>query len=152
MKFSQVGDPHDPKSRTESQKAAFAFFKRSIYHQVLIIALKPLQHPSEYGEAVTCSDSVQRVLTTGIIIQSVDGEEATCTCATRGPSALHPCSRCLVHKDELTKPTKAFPFRTTQTMIDVVQAARTARSKKQAEEILRDNGLHIVDVSDFLNY
>ncbi|KAF8523299.1 hypothetical protein BU17DRAFT_63874 [Hysterangium stoloniferum] len=140
-----VEDPYDPKSRTEAQRAAFAFFKRSIYHKVLTIAFKPLQHPSEYGETVTCSDSFQRVLTTGIIIQSVDGEEAASTCATRGASALHPCPRCLVHKDELTKLTKVFPLRTIQTMLDVILEARTARSKKKTEEILRDNGLHIVD-------
>ncbi|KAF8516938.1 hypothetical protein BU17DRAFT_67219 [Hysterangium stoloniferum] len=95
-----VEDPYDPKSQTETQKTAFSFFKRSIYHK--------------------------RVLTTGITIQSVDGEEAVWTCATWGASALHPCPRCLVHKDELTKLTKA----------------RMAKSKKKGEEILRDNGLH----------
>ncbi|KAF8530333.1 hypothetical protein BU17DRAFT_35668, partial [Hysterangium stoloniferum] len=120
-------------------------FKRSIYHQVLMVAVQPLQYPSQYGEAVTCSDSVQRVLTTGIIIQSVDGEEAACTCGTQGPSALHPCPRCLVHKNELTKITKVFPLCTIQTMSDVVQKATTARSKRHTEEILRDNGLHIAD-------
>ncbi|KAF8495052.1 hypothetical protein BU17DRAFT_72535 [Hysterangium stoloniferum] len=101
-----VEDPHDPKSQTEAQKTAFAFLKRSIYYQVLRIALQPLQHPSLYGEAVTCSNSVQQVLTTGITIQSVDGEEAAWTCATWGALALHPCPQCLVHKDELTKLTK----------------------------------------------
>ncbi|KAF8515326.1 hypothetical protein BU17DRAFT_67919 [Hysterangium stoloniferum] len=84
-----VEDPHDPKSRTEAQRAAFAFFKQSIYHQVLMVTLQPLQYPSQYGEAVTCSDSVQRVLTTGIIIQSVDGEEAACTCDDLGKWGDH---------------------------------------------------------------
>ncbi|KAF8524414.1 hypothetical protein BU17DRAFT_43042, partial [Hysterangium stoloniferum] len=116
-----------------------------IYHKVLTIAFKPLQNPSEYGETVTCSDYIQWVLTTGIVIQSVDGEEAACTCATWGASALHPCPQCFVHKDELTKPKKVFPLHTTQTMLDVIQEARTARSKKKTEEILWDNGLHIVD-------
>ncbi|KAF8516714.1 hypothetical protein BU17DRAFT_67328 [Hysterangium stoloniferum] len=127
-----VEDPHDPKSRTEAQRAAFAFFKRSIYHQVLMVALQPLQYPSQYGEAVTCSDSVQQVLTTGIIIQSL---------MVKKQHAL----MCLFHKNELTKTTKVFPLRTRQTMSDVVQKAKAARSKRQTEEILRDNGLHIVD-------
>ncbi|KAF8524069.1 hypothetical protein BU17DRAFT_63430 [Hysterangium stoloniferum] len=104
-----------------------------------------IQNGSGNGGAVLFLIMPVRVLTTGIIIQSVDGEEAASTCATRGASALHPCPRCLVHKDELTKLTKVFPLRTIQTMLDVILEARTARSKKKTEEILQDNGLHIVD-------
>ncbi|KAF8523179.1 hypothetical protein BU17DRAFT_75072 [Hysterangium stoloniferum] len=106
---------------------------RSIYHKVLRIALQPLQRPSLYGEAVTCSDYVQR-----------SGSYNWChhpICW--GASALHPCPRCLVHKDELTKLTKVFSFRTTQSMLDIINQARMAKSKKKGEEILQDNGLHI---------
>ncbi|KAF8517165.1 hypothetical protein BU17DRAFT_92092 [Hysterangium stoloniferum] len=124
LMMPMVEDPHDPKSRTEAQRAAFAFFKRSIYHQVLMVALQPLQYPSQYGEAVTCSDSVQWVLTTGIIIQSVDVKK-------QHALVVHGVLQLFI------------------LALDVVQKAKTARSKRQTEEILRDNGLHIVDKNAF---
>jgi hypothetical protein len=105
-----------------------------------------LELPSQEGEAVKCGDGVHRVFFPAIPIHSLDGEEAWCTCAARGAKADHPCPRCLAHKSELHKTTGDFPFRTVKAMRLACKQANAARSKTAAEEILKQNGLHNVQV------
>ncbi|KAJ7099053.1 hypothetical protein C8R43DRAFT_907591, partial [Mycena crocata] len=79
-------------------------------------------------------------------IHSLDGEEArTCT-ATRGSLADFPCPRCLVQYDQLhsfSSTRLEFPLRTTATMQEVYNKARTERFKGDAEDLLQQHGLHL---------
>jgi len=106
-----------------------------------------LEIRSQQGEAVKCGDGVHRVLFPGIPIQSVDGEEACSTCATRGASADHPCPRCLVHKHQLHEVINSSPIRTVKTMRNAYKQSLAAPTKTAAEAILKDHGLHKIIVS-----
>ncbi|KAF8577038.1 hypothetical protein K439DRAFT_1622385 [Ramaria rubella] len=122
----RVIDPSDPDDRKASETVEFGCFKR------------------ENGQAVTCGDACTRVFFPGIPIESLDGEEAVCTCGAHGASAEHPCPRCLVSHAQLHELTKQFTFRTVETMFAVYQKALKARTKKDMESILKEHGLHLV--------
>ncbi|KAF8525390.1 hypothetical protein JB92DRAFT_3081668 [Gautieria morchelliformis] len=96
------------------------------------------------GEAVKCGDEIHRVLFPGIAVHSLDGEEAYVTCAARGASADYPCPRCLIHKSQLHNLTGNFPFHTSREMHKVYKKAIAARTKAEAEEVLKKKGLHKV--------
>ncbi|KAF8584946.1 hypothetical protein K439DRAFT_1646749 [Ramaria rubella] len=141
----RVIDPSDPADRKASEKVAFGLFKQEVYHKVLRIVFKSLKGPSKRGETVKCADEIACVFFPGIPIQSLDGEEAVASCATRGASADHPCPRCLVHHDDLHKCTLQGVLRTVKVMHDVYKWAKNACTKAEVEKILRQHGLHLVE-------
>ncbi|KAF8582039.1 hypothetical protein K439DRAFT_1647685 [Ramaria rubella] len=122
----RVIDPSDPDDRKASETVEFGCFKREVYHKLL------------------CGDACTRVFFPGIPIESLDGEEAVCTCRACGASAEHPCPHCLVSHARLHELTKQFTFRTVETMFAVYQKALKARTKKDMESILKEHGLHLV--------
>ena len=140
-------DPSDPNDHKAADTVAFGLFKREVYHKVLKKIFNSLEICSQQGEAVKCGDGVHRVLFPGIPIQSVDGEEACSTCATRGASADHPCPRCLVHKHQLHEVINSSPIRTVKTMRNAYKQSLAAPTKTAAEAILKDHGLHKIIVS-----
>jgi len=140
-------DPSDPNDCKAADTVAFGLFKREVYHKVLKKIFNSLEIRSQQGEAVKCGDGVHRVLFPGIPIQSVDGEEACSTCATRGASADHPCPHCLVHKHQLHEVINSSPIRTVKTMRNAYKQSLAAPTKTAAEAILKDHGLHKIIVS-----
>lgn len=66
----------------------------------------------------------------------------------RGGWANVPCPKCLVPKDQLHRLDKRFPMRNLEMTRRVQQEAREAGTKADRERILKNNGLHVVDVSD----
>lgn len=139
-------DPEDPEDRSASEAVAFGLFKWEVYHKVLQRIFQTLQLPSQEGEAVKCGDGIHHVFFPGIIIHSLDGEEAWYSCAAWGAGADHPCPRCLVHKSQLHEVTKEFPLRTVKTMRRAYKQAVAAQTKAATEVILKANGLHKVEV------
>ncbi|KDR80463.1 hypothetical protein GALMADRAFT_92870 [Galerina marginata CBS 339.88] len=96
-----------------------------------------------------CGDGVNRVLHPGILINSLDGEEANCFCACRASSkANYPCPKCLVHKGQLYNVTGSFEARTSDSMRSVILRASQASTKTEKEKILQAFGLH--DIEHFL--
>ncbi|KAF8521655.1 hypothetical protein JB92DRAFT_3275059 [Gautieria morchelliformis] len=139
-----VIDPSDPEDRTATEKTVFGLFKREVYHKILKKIFHSLELRSQEGEAVKCGDEIHRVLFPGIAVHSLDGEEAYATCAARGASADYPCPCCLIHKSQLHNLTGNFPFRTSREMQKVYKKAIAARTKAEAEEVLKKKGLHKV--------
>ncbi|KAJ7266539.1 hypothetical protein C8J57DRAFT_1068778, partial [Mycena rebaudengoi] len=66
--------------------------------------------------------------------------------ACRAALANYPCPKCLAPKPDLQRLTKKFNIRTPVTMKAVVQKAHAATTKKEKEEILKDNGLRGIKV------
>ncbi|KAF8520305.1 hypothetical protein JB92DRAFT_3285845 [Gautieria morchelliformis] len=140
----KVIDPSDPEDHTATEKTVFGLFKREVYHKILKKIFYSLELRSQEGEAVKCGDEIHRVLFPGIAVHSLDGEEAYATCAARGASADYPCPRRLIHKSQLHNLTGNFPFRTSREMQKVYKKAIAARTKAEAEEVLKKKGLHKV--------
>ena len=105
--------------------------------------------PSHHGDCLNCGDMIERVIYPGILIKSLDGEEACASCGTRAANANHPCPGCLVHHDDLHRLSMVFVPRSTETMKAVVRASRAATTKAEAERLLQVHGLHDVEVCVF---
>jgi len=118
-----------------------------------------LKQRSKFGEAHRCADNVNRVLHPGILIESQDAEEAAYFCGCRAASANHPCPKCLVAQSDLHNILGNFELRTPQSMQAVLTQASKAKTKTAKEKILKDNGMHDIEVSlpeltilPFVNY
>ncbi|KAF8583578.1 hypothetical protein K439DRAFT_1348293, partial [Ramaria rubella] len=98
------------------------------------IVFKSLKSPSKRGETVKCADEIACVFFPGIPIQSLDGEEAVASCATRGASADHPCPCCLVHHDDFHKCTLQGVLCTVKVMHDVYKQAKKTCTKLKWRE------------------
>ena len=107
-----------------------------------------MRGPSIHGETVQCGDEAIRNMYPGIYIESLDGEEAAIFCCCRAALANHPCPRCLVHKSQLHEITQSFEPRTPENMQDVLRRAASASSKTAMESILKQYGLHNIQVCD----
>ena len=132
--------------RTAAQKIAFARFKREVYHKVFRVIFDTLVRPSNHGEAVRCSDLFTRVLWPGVLIDSVDYQEAEVLCAIRAALADFPCPKCLVYKLDLHLLTKQNTLRTTESMVAVYHQGLAASNKTEKERILQAHGLHDTEV------
>lgn len=146
MVWIQVDDPSDPTSRSTAEKEEFARFKREVYQKVLKKVFQSLKWRSQNGEAHRCADGVNRVLYPGILIESQDAEEAAYFCGCRAASANHPCPKCLVSQQDLHNILGNFELRTPESMQEVLKQASDAKTKAGKEKILKDNGLHDVEV------
>jgi hypothetical protein len=106
-----------------------------------------LKRRSHNGEAHRCADGINRVLHPGILIESQDAEEAAYFCACRAASANHPCPKCLVSQPNLHRILGNFELRTPQSMQAVLARVSNAKTKTAKEKILKDNGMHNIQVS-----
>ncbi|KDR73369.1 hypothetical protein GALMADRAFT_72471, partial [Galerina marginata CBS 339.88] len=142
-------DPGDPDERDSKESLEYAHFKRTVYQKVASKVFSSLRRRSHSGEAMQCGDGVNRVLHPGILINSLDGEEANCFCACRASSkANYPCPKCLVRKDQMYNVTGSFEARTSDSMRSVILRASQASTKTEKEKILQAFGLH--DIQHFL--
>ncbi len=107
-----------------------------------------LRHRSHNGDAHLCADGITRVLYPGILIESQDAEEAAYFCGCRAAGANYPCPKCLVfHSDLHNIAGKFAELRTPENMKAVIVLASKAKTKGAREKILKDHGLHNVEVS-----
>ena len=146
MSWIQIEDPSDPTSRSAAEKEEFAHFKREVYQKILGKVFQTLKHRSQNGEAHHCADGVSRVLYPGILIESQDAEEAAYFCGCRAALANHPCPKCLVVQTDYHKISGNFELRTPQSMRAVLTRASNAKTKSAKEKILKDNGMHNIEV------
>ena len=102
---------------------------------------------SQNGEAYRCADGVDRVLHPGILIESQDAEETAYFCGCRAASANHPCPKCLVAQLDLHDILGNFELHTPQSMQAVLTRVSKAKTKTAKEKILKDNGMHDIEVS-----
>ena len=142
----QIEDPSDPTSRSAAEKEEFAHFKREVYQKILKKVFRSLKQRSNYGEAHRCADGVSRILYPGILIESQDAEEAAYFCGCRAASANHPCPKCLVAQQDLHIISGDFELRTPQSMQAVLSRALKAKTKTAKEIILKDHGMHNIQV------
>jgi len=114
---------------------------------VLKKVFQTLKPRSQNGEAHRCADKINRILHPGIFIESQDAEEAAFFCGCRAASANHPCPKCLVSQPDLHNISGNFELRTPQSMRAVLTRVSQAKTKTAKEEILKDNGMHNIEVS-----
>jgi len=98
------------------------------------------------GEAHRCGDGVNQVLYPGILIESQDAEEAAYFCGCCATSANHPCPKCLVVQPDLHDILGNFELHTPQSMQLVLMKALKAKTKTKKEKILKDSGMHNIEV------
>lgn len=142
----QIEDLSDPTSHSAAEKEDFAHFKREVYQKILKKVFRSLKQRSNIGEAHRCADGINRILYPGILIESQDAEEAAYFCGCRAASANHPCPKCLVAQQDLHNISDDFELRTPQSMQVVLSQASKAKTKTAKETILKDHGLHNIEV------
>ncbi|KAK6966673.1 hypothetical protein R3P38DRAFT_2815922 [Favolaschia claudopus] len=140
-----IPDLGDPTDRKTKETIAFSRFKMKIYQRVLSVIFSSLKSKSWNGEPIECYDNQIRLFHPGFLIESMDGKEDAYFNACRAALANYPCTKCLVHKDDLHRLTAEFVMRTGAAMQSVVCRARNAATKGEKEEILKKHGLHDVD-------
>ena len=146
MCLIQIEDPSDPTSRSAAEKEEFAHFKREVYQKILKKVFRSLKQRSNNGEAHRCADGISRIIYPGILIESQDAEEAAYFCGCRAASANHPCPKCLVAQQDLHCISGSFELRTPQSMQAVLSQALKAKTKTAKERILKDHGMHNIQV------
>lgn len=107
---------------------------------------RSVEGPSHRGDTLRCGDGKIRIGHPGILIESVDGEEAACFCSVFAANANHPCPKCLVHKSQLTDIDKRFAPRTPELMQSVLAEADAATNETKRKEVLKEYGLHPIKV------
>ncbi|KAK6984567.1 hypothetical protein R3P38DRAFT_2575663, partial [Favolaschia claudopus] len=140
-----IPDLGNPTDRKTKETIAFSRFKMKIYQRVLSVIFSSLKSKSWNGEPIECYDNQIRLFHPGFLIESMDGKEDAYFNACRAALANYPCTKCLVHKDDLHRLTAEFVMRTGAAMQSVVCRARNAATKEEKEEILNKHGLHDVD-------
>jgi hypothetical protein len=88
----------------------------------------------------------------GILIKSVDMQEAWNLLGTRAYPATHPCPKCLVPIDELHDLSARFPLRTKENMDRVRDEVKAEPRVTYKENLLRKAGLHDIDVRRRFSY
>jgi hypothetical protein len=105
-----------------------------------------MRHASHHGEVMNCGDSITRRNYIDILVLSLDGKAAWCYCGTRAYPANFPCPRCMVHREQLDDLLDDSLPRTTDWMRRVYEEAQTKHTKGEKDQLLRDHGLHSVEV------
>lgn len=118
-----------------------------MYHKILAKVFASCRDRSRYGDVLRFGDDTVRVGHPGILIESLDHMEAIYWLMIRGGWANFPCPKCLVPKEQLHRLDKKFPLRTLEDTKKIQQRARDATTKGDREDILKNHGLHLVDVS-----
>lgn len=113
---------------------------------MLGVIFRSVEEPSHQGDTLRCGDGMIRIGHPGILIESVDGEEAACFCSVFSANANHPCPKCLVHKSQLADVDKKFTSRTPELMRSVLAEANAAANETKRKEVLKEYGLHPIEV------
>ena len=123
--------------------------KHHVYDAVFRIIFASCRDVSHAGRQMNCGDGLTRHAHIDIVMGAIDGEEATFYCHCRAANANFPCPRCLTHKKNLDQLSTHGPLRTVATMRKALHDSFEAEPDK-AEQILRNNGLHAVEISRHL--
>lgn len=119
-----------------------------MYQEVLGKIFESLQDKSKDGSAIKFGNGVVYIAHPGILIASMDAEEAAIFMVCKSHNADVPCPRCLVKKEQLHLISQVFPARTIVSMKAALSDARNTRlTVATRNAVLHDNGLHNVDVS-----
>ncbi|TFY76117.1 hypothetical protein EWM64_g7894 [Hericium alpestre] len=122
-----------------------ANFKRVIWHKAFYELLESIESHSKTGCWFQCADGVTRHLFPCIIILSADLEEQCIMVLTRGFKSKCPCPVCLVKPEELSDLTQSYEARTATKVQETIAKARAARTRKDAEVMLKAEGLRDID-------
>lgn len=149
----QLRDEEDPKELNSRQAEERAQLKREVYQKIQTKIFARCRDYAERGYVVRCADGHTRSGHPGIHVLSLDAQEAAACNCTKAANATYPCPKCLVSSAMLHRPTVTgtalAPVRTVADMEEVVKAARKAGlMTSEADKILREHGLHAVEVSD----
>ncbi|KAM6499899.1 hypothetical protein JOM56_005407 [Amanita muscaria] len=134
--------PGDPSGK---DPRPYIDFKRAIWHASFTELLDSISTISKTGCWVECVDGAKRHLFPFICILSADFEEQTIMAATRGANSLFPCPVCLVPGRELDDLRKRHERRTASGSAQLIRQAEGAGSLKDAEEILKSQGLRLIN-------
>jgi hypothetical protein len=135
------------KSLSGPEAEDFAKLRSLVYNKINSVILESLRARSHYGATMRFGDGVVRTGHPGVLIESMDFQELAAWLAMRSAIATYPCPKCLVPKHELALLSKRHPLRTPAKMKAVLRKARSRFTKRDREEVLKNSGLHNVEVS-----
>ena len=125
----------------------FTLFKMQVYHKVLAQIFDGFEGKSHNGVLVKFADAIFRIGHPGVLIISLDAEEAPIFNACKSHNARLPCPRCLVTHDELDQLGCRFTLRTVGDMRSIILNMRASSLNRVAQNtVLTQNGLRNVEV------
>jgi hypothetical protein len=128
-----------------SERAEYDQLKRLIYHEVCHLILAALKKCSYNGEAVKFGNGIICIGYPEVLIESMNFEELAAWLAICNLRLLHPCLKCLVHKDNLHWLTRIFTDRISKSMSRALAQA-PKNLKADCNEHLKQYGLHDFEV------
>jgi len=123
----------------------FARFKREVYHNVLHIIFNlydVILETEKLSPAVTISHVF---FIPEFLLPQLMEKNPYCICATRGVQALHPFPRCLMHESKLYHLALNPKLQMQETM-ELIYTKALHLNDHAAEALLKDNGLHLIEV------
>jgi hypothetical protein len=149
FQLNEPGENYNSKNQRDWEE--WARFVSENYQHILGDMLRSIRDMAKVGVSWVCGDTIMRIFFPGILIESLDYEEAVHFLCCRAASANYPCPRCLVHKSRQHELSRSFTARTSSTMKAVLRQAHSQPTAKAKEDILRNHGLHDTEV-DLLLY
>ncbi|KZV78325.1 hypothetical protein EXIGLDRAFT_593318, partial [Exidia glandulosa HHB12029] len=140
--MSIILDPLDPMNQFPKDEGDFALYKRRVYNAILAHIFESCRLRSRVGDTLSCGDGKERIVHPCVMIESLDGEEASFFCSCFAASANHPCPQCLVHKSDLAQLSLVSEPRTIPAMQEVVRQAKEQPVQIHREALLRSKGIH----------
>jgi hypothetical protein len=143
----QLNEPGaDYNSKSQRDREEWARFVSENYQHMLHTIFGSIRHGADVGISWICGDLITRVFFPGILIESLDYDEAVHYLCCRAASANFPCPRCLVHKSRLHEMSQRFTPRTSPNMKAALEMARSQPTATAKDEVLRNHGIHDIEV------
>jgi hypothetical protein len=142
-----VNDPQESDDQPQSVRLAIARARSELHQKIDDRVFKNMRKAGRTGAVYLCGDHITRCLHPSILILALDGEEACHVLGCRAAGANFPCPKCLVPKHLQHRLDLSFTRRTPQLMKEKLDAARAATTKAEFEQILKDVGIHDIEVS-----
>ncbi|KZS98865.1 hypothetical protein SISNIDRAFT_480465 [Sistotremastrum niveocremeum HHB9708] len=137
-------DLEDEASLDETSSHKRATVRRMMYHASMKVILDPLRNASHHGQAVRCGDKVVRRCYPGILVYSMDYEEATYALLNRGVNADFPDPKCNVTYEQQHDLTGNYTRRTCAEMSAAYAHARLCRFAYESNDILQAIGTYLI--------
>ena len=142
-----MNDSQESDDQPQSVRLAIARARSELHQRIDDRVFKNMRQAGRNGVAFLCGDRITRYLHPSIFILALDGEEACYVLGCRAASANFPCPKCLVPHDLQHRLDLIFTRRTPQLMKETLERARAATTKAEHEQILKNVGIHDIDVS-----
>ncbi|KAF9490004.1 hypothetical protein BDN71DRAFT_1525388 [Pleurotus eryngii] len=129
----------------ETRKKNYVTMKNTVWHEGCAKIFESVKNYSHVGSWVACADGQSRRLFPLDAFHSQDYEEACVMTAIRGIKGLYPCPVCLVPQDKQGDHTERYDLRSTESMQEIFEDARSQTTREAEEGLLKAVSLRPIE-------